>query len=397
MAYDRYFKWIHGNHLIYNTCWEDPRIDRDALEIDRDSRVLVITSAGCNALDYVLAGAGSVHAVDVNPRQNALLELKLAAIRTLSFSEFFLLFGRGYHPNFPVVYRAQLRPLLSSSAQAFWDTQTDLFTVNKRYRGFYDRGTSGLVARMTAWYIRCIAGAEEAVEAMFHADSTVAQKRIYLSEVKPKIWGRVLQGLARSSIVLSLLGVPRAQRDLVARSHPGGVSGFIEACLDAVFTTLPLHDNYFWRVYLIGGYTETCCPEYLTLGGFSRLKDGLWERISVSCETVSRHLARSSQFFSHAVLLDHMDWLYTHDRTELAREWQGLISRTSERMRIIWRSAADQLPDLETLPVQAMGRRTRLGEILSYHRSKASQLHSIDRVHTYQSFHIADLMPAQAS
>jgi S-adenosylmethionine-diacylglycerol 3-amino-3-carboxypropyl transferase len=44
---------------------------------DQD-KLLVITSAGCNFLDYALTGPRRILAVDANPRQNALLELKFA-------------------------------------------------------------------------------------------------------------------------------------------------------------------------------------------------------------------------------------------------------------------------------------------------------------------------------
>ncbi|MDB4756823.1 BtaA family protein, partial [Mariniblastus sp.] len=67
----RVFKTVHQNNLVYNTCWEDPRLDRVALEIGPDENVLVITSAGCNALDYALNSPNHVYAVDMNPRQNA--------------------------------------------------------------------------------------------------------------------------------------------------------------------------------------------------------------------------------------------------------------------------------------------------------------------------------------
>ncbi|MFG0296509.1 MAG: DUF3419 family protein, partial [Maioricimonas sp. JB045] len=93
MAWERlsrtYFNLIHKNNLVYNTCWEDPRLDHVALELGPDDNVLVITSAGCNALDYALAGPNRVYAVDMNPRQNALLELKLAGIRNLDYDTFF--------------------------------------------------------------------------------------------------------------------------------------------------------------------------------------------------------------------------------------------------------------------------------------------------------------------
>src|SRR3954470_15753051 len=89
------FKAVHKRNLIYNTCWEDPRLDRVALNLGPSDRPVVITSAGCNALDYLLDGAGEVNAVDVNPIQNSLLELKRAAILSLDHTAFFELFGSG--------------------------------------------------------------------------------------------------------------------------------------------------------------------------------------------------------------------------------------------------------------------------------------------------------------
>ena len=89
------FKLVHGHNLVYNTCWEDPRLDHQALKLTADDTVLVITSAGCNALDYALASPKQVAAVDMNPRQNALLDLKLAGIRNLQYEDFFAMFGDG--------------------------------------------------------------------------------------------------------------------------------------------------------------------------------------------------------------------------------------------------------------------------------------------------------------
>src|SRR5215470_17344789 len=117
----RIFKAVHRRNLIYNTCWEDPALDRVALNLGHDDRVVVITSAGCNALDYLLAGAGEVNAVDVNPRQNALLELKVAAVRTLGHADFFDLFGNGYSPFARELYHDAVRARLSPRARHYWD------------------------------------------------------------------------------------------------------------------------------------------------------------------------------------------------------------------------------------------------------------------------------------
>ena len=117
----RVFQTVHGNNLVYNTCWEDPRLDRRALEFGSDDNVLVITSAGCNALDYSLADPNHVYAVDMNPRQNALLDLKKSAIRNLEYDDFFRMFGEGRLPGVKQVYNDKLRAELPTWSKDFWD------------------------------------------------------------------------------------------------------------------------------------------------------------------------------------------------------------------------------------------------------------------------------------
>ena len=46
----RLFDVIYSRNLVYNACWEDPAVDRQALRLGPEDSVLVITSAGCNAL-----------------------------------------------------------------------------------------------------------------------------------------------------------------------------------------------------------------------------------------------------------------------------------------------------------------------------------------------------------
>ena len=61
------FRQIHGNTIVFNDSREDPRIDRIALNLAADDSMLVITSAGCNVLDYALSGVKQIYAVDINP------------------------------------------------------------------------------------------------------------------------------------------------------------------------------------------------------------------------------------------------------------------------------------------------------------------------------------------
>jgi S-adenosylmethionine-diacylglycerol 3-amino-3-carboxypropyl transferase len=86
--------------FVYNQIWEDPRVDLEALQLNEDSRVLTISSGGCNALNYLVARPAAVTAVDLNRYHIHLLRLKIAALRHLTCHEpFFRFFGFGQHPD----------------------------------------------------------------------------------------------------------------------------------------------------------------------------------------------------------------------------------------------------------------------------------------------------------
>lgn len=92
-----FFHQIHGKKLIYNACWEDPRCDRKLLQLNKNSKLVMITSAGDNLLDYLLDEPAEIHSVDMNFRQNALLELKRTMFQYGDYEALFSVFwGRKF-------------------------------------------------------------------------------------------------------------------------------------------------------------------------------------------------------------------------------------------------------------------------------------------------------------
>jgi S-adenosylmethionine-diacylglycerol 3-amino-3-carboxypropyl transferase len=384
----RVFKFVHGNNLVYNTCWEDPRLDRQALELTSNDRVLVITSAGCNALDYLLAGAGNVFAVDMNPRQNALLELKASAIRNLDYPRFFQMFGEGCLPNAESVYASHLRNSLSPTSRKYWDRWIRFFDNPKK--SFYFRGTSGAFARMIGVYINRIARCRKEVMEILEAPTLAAQQEIY-GRTKDKIWSKALRFAMDRDTTLSMLGVPKAQRRQIDEQYPGGIVKFVEDSMEAVFAKIPIQDNYFWRVYITGSYTPNCCPEYVKEANFQKLKSGLIDQLSVHTDSVQGFLEKHNGTISRFILLDHMDWLSDHYFPLLESEWQAILSRAAPQTRILWRSGGLRTEFIDDVHVTHRGQKIRLPELLKYHTDLAKKLHQLDRVHTYGSFYIADL------
>jgi S-adenosylmethionine-diacylglycerol 3-amino-3-carboxypropyl transferase len=384
----RVFRFVHGNNLVYNTCWEDPRLDRVALELTPQDRLLVITSAGCNALDYLLCGVGHVYAVDMNPRQNALLELKVAALRHLEYEELFSMFGRGRLPGVEGIYASKLRHALSSPSRKYWDRWIRFFDHPRK--SFYFRGTSGAFAHMISNYVNNIARCREQVAELLDAPSLAEQQAIYPS-VKEKIWSRAVRFAMNRDSTLSMLGVPRAQRRQIDEQYPGGLIKFVEDSMDTVFSNIPVQDNYFWRVYITGSYTPSCCPEYLKPHNHEKLRDGALDRLTIQTDSVEGFLRRHNGQISRFVLLDHMDWLSDHYFPLLESEWQAILNRAAPKTRILWRSGGLRTDFLNNVTVKKDGKKVLLPELLSLNTDLAQRLHQLDRVHTYGSFYIADL------
>lgn len=379
-AHDLVFKAVHNRCLIYNVCWEDPRIDRRILNLSGDSRVVVLTSAGCNTLDYLLDSPAEIHAVDVNPRQNALLHLKLALIERGDFADLFRMFGNGSHQAFRDLY-AEVQPRLPPYAQTFWNEKINYFDAASRKKSFYYYGTSGAIAWILSRYLL---SADRNLQAqlfdLLDAQTLEKQREIY-QQIEPALWGRFTSWLVKQPMTMAMLGVPRPQIRLISTQYPGGMVGYVSSKLRHVLTEVLIHDNYFWRVYLTGSYTLDCCPNYLKPENFDRLQANIG-RVHTHNATVSHFLKNHPGVYSHFVLLDHQDWLAWHQPEALREEWELILANSRPGSKILLRSAS---PELNFLP-------DVMKSMLRFFPEVTTTLHQQDRVGTYGSLHLAEVL-----
>lgn len=382
------FHAVHKNNLVYAACWEDPRVDRAALKIGRDDRILVITSAGCNALEYLLDEPRHVYAVDLNFRQNAVLELKLAGIRAFDHETFFQWFGKGFHPEAKRLYKNVLRSRVPEAYRPFWDRSIGMFASKRR--PFYFRGSSGTFAWTMNLYIKHIARLYDPLLRMLGAGSIREQWKIYDKELRAKFWKPYVKwGLANPGL-LAISGVPRPQVMLARRSQET-ISEHMQRCTEYCVTQQLLNENYFWRVYLTGEFTQECCPEYLKPNAFARLKDGLIERISTHTASVTGFLEQCDEKISRFALLDHFDWFYGEGERELSTEWQSILDHCTPDVRVLWRSMGKDVDFVNQCHVQRGGEEISVGEVIRYEQEFADELFARERTRTYQSLRIATL------
>ena len=363
---DRLMGIILRNGIIYNVAWEDPRVDGQLLSLGGQDRLLVLTTGGCNVLDRLLDGPEHIVAVDLNPAQNALLELKLAAARALNHEQFFQLFACSNRALFDDVYRKQLRPLLSQSAAAHWDAHASFFD------GAMHAGAAGALA----WALRSIAtvcGLGGLIAAIRTADSIEAQRQ--LCDAYPREmarFARILQ--AGLPIICPFAGVPASQLELLTKAD-----GWMAKMLHRVFYgTFVAGDNYFWYGYLYGQYTRECCPRYLRQEHFETLKVHA-DRVSIRTGLLHEVAEEFPDgYFTSMILLDHMDWL---SEAQVLEEWATFCAKLDPaRGRVLWRSFADS----QHLAPLAF---------LDFHQQDVAEAEGRhpDRVCTYNSTHLATI------
>jgi S-adenosylmethionine-diacylglycerol 3-amino-3-carboxypropyl transferase len=382
------FKNIHTNNLIYNTCWEDPRCDRFLLNLKKESSVVMITSAGCNALDYALDKPAEIHCVDMNPRQNALLELKIAAIQHTNFDNLFHFFGTGAHKEAKNVYETALRPTLPPFARQYWDKNLHFFEPKGLRKSFYWHATSGLVAWFFSKYFSIQGKSRAIAEQLFAATSMTEQKALYY-QLESKLMTKSIKWLMSQHLFMCFLGVPESQQKLLsvvetaekdagkAKNTEGVAVKFIQAALRRVFTELPISDNYFWQLYFNGKYTPECCPNYLKSENHALLKQET-SKIRTHTTTITNFLDRNPAKYSHYVLLDHQDWLAANDHAALVAEWEAILKNSQKGTRILLRSAASEVDFFPEFVHQQV----------FFEKEKTADMHKLDRVGTYGSVYL---------
>lgn len=256
-----------NDEYIYAFNWEDPRVDCRLLNIQKDDVILTITSAGDNILDYLLEGPRRIHAVDLNPNQNHLLELKVAAFTALSHAETWKLFGEGLHEEFRSCLINKLSPHMSSYSLQYWLNHCHVFT--SRF-GLYETGGSRLAIKLIRWLFRLF-GMTSKVRTICNVETLNEQREMW-----PQIRRILLSGPLHWAIVSTEWfawkagGVPQAQRQLIQDDYTemtgqpktevvGGQAmwEYVVNTLDPVVErTLISNDNYFYYLALAGRFSR---------------------------------------------------------------------------------------------------------------------------------------------
>ena len=204
-----------NDEYIYAFTWEDSRVDSRLLKINSEDVILAITSAGDNILSYALERPKRIHAVDLNPAQNHLLELKVAAFRGLEYHDMWKIFGEGKHENFQHLLLQRLSPHLSSQAFDYW-LHAGPATFSPQGKGLYATGGSRHALQLVQWLGQLLGIRKDMLK--FASSQTLAEQReIWNKRIRRVLLSRLLAYFVIGSerFLWKALGVPSEQRAMI--------------------------------------------------------------------------------------------------------------------------------------------------------------------------------------
>lgn len=324
-----------NDEYIYAFTWEDTRVDERLLKLGPDDKVLAITSAGDNILSYLTQSPARVHAVDLNPTQNHLLELKAAAYTSgIPYDDFWKIFGEGKHSQFRDLLITKLSPHLSGRAFQYWLKNIHVFQNSSGY-GLYDTGGSRHAIRVFRWIAR-IFGLRSAVKQLLETKTLNEQREIWRNKVRPALLSKLVCNLvvAQESFLWAALGVPKnqlamieadhAESDLVKGPKPTAKNNRSHAIWHYMVNTLDpvaeethiAENNPYYYVCLAGKFSRKCHPDYLSPQAHAKLsRPNALDGLRIHTDELEEVIARITPgTLTVAVVMDSMDWFDTGSR-----------------------------------------------------------------------------------
>ena len=312
--------------LLFTLNWEDPRLDQKALQIQAGDSVFGITSGCCNILEFLLFDPSVIYAVDINPTQSYLMELKIEAIRQLNYKEFIQFLGVEQAANRLELFQ-KFNNNLSKEALDYWNKNQSLIS-----KGIFFQGRFEKFVNIAGKAIRFLQGKKK-VEKLFKIKNDASQKYFF-----DNVWNT-----KRMKLIFNLLFNKRtlAKKGLNADyfHFDDDSKSFAESFFNRykkAARNIPVYNNYFLSLYLQGKYNSMDeLPECYKEENFELIKQRL-DRIKLFTQDAQQWFNQMKDESINCFALSNISELMSTDETEIL--FKAVLRTASPEARVIFRN-----------------------------------------------------------
>ena len=247
--------------LAYSSCNEDGETELAALELSNESIVLCISGSGARPLELLRDQPKKIYSVDMNPAQNALLELKLAGIKVLNYKQYLELLGLKSSTNRLALYQV-IRQELPQYAQEYWDSHQKMLSLGVIYQGKWEKHFS-LLAKVLRIF------RPKMLKALLSFDSIEEQADFWTTSWNNRVWQNFLR-VSTSRFVMKYLYKDPGFYEFVPTHF--SVYHYLEHSLNQAANSILFKSSPFAQLLFTGRWPKDCLPKHLQEDAFCQQK-----------------------------------------------------------------------------------------------------------------------------
>ena len=282
--------------LQFGQVREDARAEGALLrKLRNDARVVVVCSGGCTALSLLTIGESRVTAVDSNPAQIYLTELKAKALTNVEFEQ-----ARNYFSEDATELPNRIAPYITDASKQYWAKHEKELKNGLSNCGAVDQK---IKSNRDLFYMS-VHNANQ-TETMLTQTNMKAQLNMFNNEWVNWQWKLALKTMSsKANLALGVgdLSMEHAAKDFAEQ---------VQAKVDRAFTSfLSSANTYLWQQFL-GRYpsnNEEALPPYLRRSNLLFLRNGLARFTLAAEDLVSWLREQPSESFDYFVLSNLLDF-----------------------------------------------------------------------------------------
>ena len=254
---------VKHDYIRYANCWEDADILMKGLDMKSGDRVLSIGSAGDNSFSMLVYDPEIVVAVDINPVQLNLIELKKAAFKGLDY-ETFLQFTGFNNCNTRWQIFLDIKDAMPTEIALFWANRKSEIEGGIIYQGKFEKYFILFHKKILP-----LIHTKKRIAHLFKKKHAAQQQEFMTKKWNNTRW-RMLFKVFFSKFVMGKFG--RDPEFLKEVEVP--VSTFILNKAQQHLNSVNCQDNYFLQFILTGKF-NTRLPHYARKENFEKIKSNI--------------------------------------------------------------------------------------------------------------------------
>lgn len=259
---------VNFEFIRYANCWEDADILLEGLNPKANSKILSIASAGDNSFSLLVSNPEIIVAVDVNPVQLYLVELKKICIQCFTREETLAFLGFLESTDRTKQFE-RIKFNLSENAKLFWEANIPLIEKGIIHQGKFEKYFQLFCRKILPWIHN-----KKNITELFRTKSEQEQRQFYQNKWNTWRW-RLLFKVFFSKMVMGKFGRdPEFLKQVKVK-----VSDFIFNKAEHQLQSISAQHNFILQYNLTASF-EKNYPHYLQKENYEKIKSNI-DRIKI--------------------------------------------------------------------------------------------------------------------